>query len=285
MKRREFFLYSVPSMVMMLGLMVLPLLATIYYSFTRYSYGSPPVWTGLTNYQTTLESRGFWNAVGWTCLFIACTIPLELLVGFTMALLLDRARRVQGLIITGALLPNVVTPVVGTLIFSWLFQDRWGFYTWLLSFIGVDIKWFASAPASRALLVIHSVWQSTPFVFLVLYAGLQAMSREQLESAQIDGANFWQRLRYIIVPNLSPLFVFIVMVRLMDAYRVYDSVYVMTRGGPGSATETVMFYNFQIAFTNFRLGLGSAVSVLTVIGIFILLLPFLYYIYRQQTTK
>lgn len=285
MKRREFFLYSAPSVLMMLGLMIVPLFATVYYSFTRYSYGSPPVWIGWENYASILRTPRFWNAVQFTGILILGTIPGELAIGFAMALLLDRITRGKGLFITGALLPTIVTPVVGTLVFSWLFQDRWGFYAWLLGKVGITVNWFATAPASRALLILHSIWQSTPFVFLVLYAGLQAMSREQLESAQIDGANFSQRMRFIIVPNLLPLFIFIIMVRLMDAYRVFDSVYVMTRGGPGSATETVMFYNYEVAFAQFRLGLGSAVSVLTVVGIFILLVPFLFYTYRQQTQK
>lgn len=285
MKRREFFLYSAPSVIMMVGLMVVPLFATIYLSFTRYSYGGSPIWIGLQNYTNVLHATRFWNSLRFTGILIAFTIPGELLVGFTMALLLDRVAKIQGLIITGALLPNVVTPVVGTLIFSWLFQDRWGFYAWMMSKVGINIHWFAGVASSRALLIMHSIWQSTPFVFLVLYAGLQAMSREQLESAQIDGANFAQRLRYIIIPNLVPLFVFIIMIQLMDAYRLFDSVYVMTRGGPGSSTETVMFYNYDVAFAQFRLGLGSAVSVLTVVGIILLLLPFLYYTYRQQTQK
>jgi ABC-type sugar transport system permease subunit len=109
------------------------------------------------------------------------------------------------------------------------------------------------------------------------------MSREQLESAQIDGANFAQRIRHIIVPSLAPLFIFIAIINLMDAYRLFDSVFVMTRGGPGAATESVMYYNYNVAFAQDNLGRGSAVSVLTIIGIFVLLIPFLYQTYRQQT--
>lgn len=283
MKRREFFLYTSPSVILMFTLMIVPLFFTIYLSMTRYSYGQAPVFIGLENYVNVLQTPRFWNAVGFTLLLMAASIPLELLIGFSMALALDRVSRIQGLIISASLLPNIVTPVVGAVVFAWLFQDRWGFYSWLLSLVGVKVNWFAQVWSSRLLLIIHSVWQSTPFVFLVLYAGLQAMSREQLESAQIDGAAYWQRVRYIILPNLSALFIFIIMIRLMDAYRIFDSVFVMTRGGPGSATETVMFYNYDIAFAQLRLGFGSAVSVLTIVGIFLLLLPSLYRTFKQQT--
>lgn len=282
MKRREFFLYTAPSMVMMLGLMIVPLLATVYLSFTRYNYGQTPEFIGLSNYTLVLQDNRFWNAMRFTLTLMLASIPVELLIGFVMALLLDRVVRIQGLIISSALLPNIVTPVVGTLVFSWLFQDQWGFYSWLMSLVGINVNWFANVWSSRLLLVIHSIWQSTPFVFLVLYAGLQAMSRDQLESAQIDGASLFQTVRYIILPNLSPLFLFIIMIRLMDAYRIFDSVYVMTRGGPGSATETIMFYNYQVAFAQLNLGRGSAISVLTIVGILILLVPSLIRTFRQQ---
>jgi multiple sugar transport system permease protein len=285
MKRREFFLFTGPSMVMMFGLMIVPLFFTLYLSLTRYSYGEMPVFIGLENYINIVQNRRFWNSVQFTLILMAATIPIELLIGFSMALILDHVNRFRGAVISTALIPNIVTPVVGTLVFAWLFQDQWGFYSWLLSLVGVTVNWFATAWSSRLLLIIHSVWQSTPFVFLVLYAGLQAMSRDQLESAQIDGASYWQRVRHIIIPSLMPLFVFIIMIRLMDAYRIFDSVFVMTRGGPGSATETVMFYNYEIAFAQLRLGAGSAVSVLTILGILILLIPSLYRTFKQQTAK
>jgi ABC-type sugar transport system permease subunit len=127
------------------------------------------------------------------------------------------------------------------------------------------------------------VWQVTPFVFLVLYAGLQAMPREPLESATIDGANTRQQIWHIVIPALRPLFIFVIMINLMDGYRVFDSVYVMTKGGPGSATESLMFYNYQVAFAQGILGRGSAISVLTIIGIFVVLLPFLVRTYKEQT--
>jgi multiple sugar transport system permease protein len=285
MKRREFLFFTGPSMILMFGLMIVPLFFTLYLSLTRYSYGDTPVFIGLENYINIVQNRRFWNSVQFTLILMAATIPIELLIGFVMALVLDHVNRFRGAVISTALIPNIVTPVVGTLVFAWLFQDQWGFYSWLLSLIGINVNWFATAWSSRLLLIIHSVWQSTPFVFLVLYAGLQAMSREQLESAQIDGANYWQQVRHLIIPSLMPLFIFIIMIRMMDAYRIFDSVYVMTRGGPGSSTETVMFYNYEIAFAQLRLGAGSAVSVLTILGILILLIPSLYRTFKQQTTK
>jgi multiple sugar transport system permease protein len=283
MKRPEFLAFVAPSVVVMVGLMIVPLLFTIFLSFNRYSMGQSMEWVGLGNYATVLGNSRFWNAARWTLTYIAFTIPLQLLIGFLMALLLDRVQHFQGVMITGSLLPFIVTPVVGTLVFSWLFQDKWGFYSWVLSLLGINIKWFADVNASKALLIIYGVWQVTPFVFLVLYAGLQAMPREPLESATIDGATTRQQIWHIVIPALRPLFIFVIMINLMDGYRVFDSVYVMTKGGPGSATESLMFYNYQVAFAQGILGRGSAISVLTIIGIFVVLLPFLVRTYKEQT--
>ncbi len=282
MKRREFAMYVAPSVIVMVVLMIIPLMVTLYLSFTRFSYGQTPTWIGWDNYLTTLDNSRFWNSVWFTLKYIAVTIPTELVLGFAIALVLDNVSRFRGLVVSGSLLPFVVTPVVGTLIFSWLFQDKWGFYAWLLSFVGVNVQWYAEVWASQLLLMIYGVWVVTPFVFLVLYAGLQAMPREPLESAEMDGANWFQKVRYIIIPHLRALIGFILMVNIMDSYRLFDSVYVMTRGGPGNATETLMFYNYQVAFTQLSLGRGAAVSILTVIGIFVLLIPSLYQTFREQ---
>jgi len=282
MKRHEFFAFVSPSVVLMVGLMVVPFLITVYLSFTVFSFGTTPRWIGLDNYINVLENRRFWNAVSWTLIYIAFTIPLQLILGFFIALLLDRAKYLRGLLVSGYLLPFVVTPVVGTLVFSWLFKDKWGFYSYLLSLAGVQIQWYGDALASRALLIIHAVWYVTPFVILVLFAGLQAMPQEPLEAALVDGATFWQRVRHIVIPHLMPLFVFAAMINVMDAYRVFDSVFVMTRGGPGSATETLMLQTYDVAFVQQSLGRGSAISILMVLGIFVVLIPFLIRTYREQ---
>lgn len=283
MKRREFITYVTPSVVVMVGLMVVPLCFTIYLSMTAYTYGQLPRFMGLANYVNALQNPRFWNSLLFTLMYMAIAIPVQIFIGFVLALLLDRVTKLQGLMVSTALLPNIITPVVGTLIFSWLFQDKWGFYSWILSNLGININFLANVWSSRLLLILYAVWSATPFVFLVLYAGLQAISREQLESAQIDGATWIQQVVRIIIPNLAPLFSFIAMINIMDAYRVFDPVFVMTRGGPGSSTETIQYFNYTVAFGQLRLGYGSAVSVLNILGILVFLIPLLVRTYREQT--
>jgi multiple sugar transport system permease protein len=280
MSRREFAWFTAPSVLIMLVLMLVPLLMTVALSFSRFSFGQTPEWYGFTNYINVLTSERFWATVQWTLTYIAITIPLQLVIGFLVASLLNQARWLRGLFVSGYLLPFIVTPVVGTLVFSWLFKDKWGFYSWMLSQMGINIAWYANEIPMKALLVFYAVWQVTPFVILVFFAGLQAMPHEPIEAAMVDGATTLQRIRYVVLPQLSPLIVFVSMINIMDAYRVFDSIYVMTRGL--HKTESIMYYNYDVAFGSQNLGRAGAVSILMVIGIFVVLVPFLVRTWREQ---
>ncbi|HZZ03203.1 sugar ABC transporter permease, partial [Paraburkholderia sp.] len=240
---------------------------------------------GFANYVDTLNDREFWQATQWTLIYTAITLPVQLVLGLLVALCLDKVVHCRNVMISVILLPFIVTPVVGTMFFALLFKDPWGFYTQMLNAVGIHIDWYASVWGSRALLMIFRVWMATPFVILILFAGLQSMNREPLESSLIDGANAWQRILYVVIPALRPLMLFVAMVIVMDNYREFDSVFVMTQGGPFGATETLMFYNYKVSFAQQALGRGSAVSVLTVVGVMVLLLPFLYLTYREQTAQ
>ncbi|MBS3970682.1 MAG: sugar ABC transporter permease [Clostridia bacterium] len=285
MKRKEFIAFTAPSMLIMAALMIAPLILTFYLSFMNFTYGSNPQYIGLKNYIDILTNVRFWNATAFTLLITAVTTFAKIAIGFGIALLLYNITKFRGIFIAGSLLPFIVPPVVGTLIFGWLFRQHWGYVSYLLNQIGIDISWYADPWAARWLIMMHVIWQGTSFVFLVLYAGLQAMSKESLEAAVVDGATYFQQVVYVIIPYLKPLFLFVTMIMVMDAYRLFDNIAVMTKGGPGLATETLMYYNYQIAFGRLSLGAGSAISVLTMIGIFILMAPFLYWTYKEQTEK
>ena len=280
MKRHEFAAFVAPSVTIMLLLMVVPLMITIGLSFSRFSFGQTPTWHGVTNYVNVLTDDRFWNSVRWTLTYIVFTLPVQLVLGYVIATFLTQARFLRGAFVSGYLLPFIVTPVVGTLVFSWLFKDKWGFYSYLFAQVGLDIKWYASEIPMKALLIMHGIWSVTPFVILVMYAGLQAMPYEPIEAAIMDGATMWQRIRYVVIPHLMPLITFVTMINIMDAYRVFDSVYVMTRGL--FKTESIMYYNYEVAFGSQNLGRASAVSVLMVLGIFVVLIPLLRRTYKEQ---
>lgn len=282
MNRKEFFGYTAPSLIIMVLLMLAPVVLTLYLSVHDYSLGSEIEFTGLQNYFNALQSSRFWNATFFTLVLTIITTAVKLVIGFIVALLLYEAKRFTGIFITIFLIPFIVPPVVSTFIFGWLFTQQSGYVAYLLSQFGINISWYGSAWAARWLIMIHIIWQGTAFVILVMYAGIQAMPKQFFEAAIVDGAGYIQKVFYIIIPYLKPLFVFTSMIMIMDAYRIFDNIAVMTGGGPGSATESLQFYNYEIAFRRLNLGLGSAISVLTLVGIFILLVPFLYMTYVEQ---
>lgn len=280
MRTRTFLGFASPSIAAMVGLMAVPVALTVWLGFHRVTFRGEWRWAGLDNYAFTLEDPDFLRSLWFTLLFCAVTIPAKILIGFVSALALQRITPGwRGVFIACALLPFIVTPVVGTLAYSWLFRD-FGIVTWLLREAGITIHWLGSEAAARALVMIHFVWHGTPFATIVLFAGLQSVPRDEIEAAIVDGASFRYRLQAVILPHLRTLFVFLALMMVMDGYRVFDSIYILTRGVNG--TESVMMYNYRIAIVENAVTRGSAVAVLTVIGILVLLVPFLVNTWREQ---
>ena len=280
MRRSTFLGFSGASIVAMAGLMLVPLLLTIWLSLNRITFRGDFLFTGLTNYQDVLEDGDFWTALSFTLIVCAVTIPAKLAIGFLIALALNRiAPGIRGGFIACALLPFIVTPVVGTLAFSWLFRD-FGVVSYWLGLAGIKIYWLSSELTARSLVLLHFIWSGTPFAIIVLFAGLQAVPKDELEAAVMDGASRWYRVRHIVIPHCRSLFVFLGLMMTMDAYRIFDSIAVMTKGVNG--TESVMFYNYRVAIVQNSLTRGAAVSILTVVGILVLLLPLLRATYLEQ---
>ena len=282
MTRREFAIFSAPSMILMVALMVIPLIVTIVLSFCTFTLGELPQFVGLSNYVNLFtNSPRMWNGIGFSLVITFVTL------GTALALMLYNitSRRFQKLIIGGALIPFSITPVVATMMFSMLFKDSFGLIPYLLSEVGININWFAEALPAQVLIILHSLWGGLPFTVITLYSGLLAMPLDPLKAAEAEGASLWQKIRYVIVPYLSPLLVFNTMTAIMAVFRTYDSVAVMTKGGPGISTETIQFYNYQVAFAQKNIGQGSAMAIISILWIFLLMAPFIYMMYREQLDK
>jgi ABC-type sugar transport system permease subunit len=282
MKRKTFLFFVAPSVSVMIALMIVPLLASVVMGlfFITFRNLDAPVWVGLQNYREVLSDPEFWDSLEFTLRFILITVPIRILLGLVFALLLDQVARYRGIFIAGALVPFVLTPVVGTLIFRDMF-DRTGLYTYLIQEI-FGTRLVMNAATVQFLIMFHAIWVATPFAMIVIFAGLQTVPHETLEAARVDGANWLRQLRHIVLPHLRSLFVFITLISIMDAYRTFDSVFVLTQQNPIYDAETIMYYNFQVALSFGRLDKASAMSVLTVIGIFVVLIPFLIMTYREQ---
>jgi multiple sugar transport system permease protein len=260
-------LFMVPSLAVMTVVLVYPLASAIYYSFLRYYLGGgAPQFIGLANYVELLGDERFWGDLLNTVIIVGASVALQLVMGMALALALYAATRGVRLISLLNFLPNVVTPVVGAIFLKWIFIGRFGLLDATL--ISLDIfppNWLGDPVWAKITLILADTWKFMPFLMLVLYAGLQAFDIQLLEAASIDGANAWQRLRYVILPMMKPLILFVVSIRAMDAFRFFDLVYVLTNGGPGTATETVTLYTYQIGFRMLEVGKASALGVITLI--------------------
>jgi multiple sugar transport system permease protein len=218
---------------------------------------------GWGNYVEVTTDARFWSALGRTTLFAVVTVALELGAGLVLALMLDRIVRARGLVRTIVILPWAIPTVVAALVWRFIFESPGGLATAGLAHMGVTAPtWFADELAAWVPLVLADVWKTTPFAALLLLAGLQNIDRSLYEAAEVDGAGQWQQFINITLPLLRPALLVAALFRTLDAFRVFDVVYVMTGGGPGTATETVAMYTFSTLLQHLRFGYGSALSMI-----------------------
>lgn len=283
MERKTFYQFSAPSNILMVGLMVFPLIMAIWLGlqFLTFRNINAPEFIGLRNYTEVLTDPRFWQSFRFTMMFTAITVPSQMLVGFVVALLLDQvSRKVRGLYIAMFLLPFIVVPVVGTLMFKQLFEPS-GLAAWFFRAV-LGQRFVFTEFSVKALIIFHAIWYVTPFAIVTFFAGLQTLSHTLIEAAQIDGAGRVKQIQHIVIPHLMPLVVIIALMSIMDSYRVFDSVFVLTEQNPIFKADTIMMYNFKVAMTVQRLGKANAMAFLAVIGIMVVLVPFLYRSYLEQ---
>ena len=226
---------------------------------------------GLKNYFSVMTNSKFLAALGHTCFFVLTTITLEFIIGFVVALLLYRevaGSRVFRLIFA---VPLMVAPVVSGLQWRWLFADQYGIINALMNKLGLEAPlWFTQVSTSWVTIIVANLWLATPFVILVLLAGLGGLSEELNEAASIDGANRTQTFFHIILPQLKPTILIILVIRLTDAFRIYDLVYILTGGGPGGGTEVLSTFIYKRIFSDWKFGQGSAAAFLVMLIICVL---------------
>jgi len=255
------FLMALPALLLIGALVLYPLVSSLVMSFQMERNGEE-AFVGLRNYSVALMSSSFANALGNTVVFTTLAVGIEVTLGLTLAMLLQahgaRARRLfRSLII----LPLMISPTVAALEWGWLYNDRYGLFDYITSKLGFGSPLWLSNPRLALFSIIAvDVWIATPFAVLVFSAALQSIPAEPLEAARVDGANRWQVFRYVQLPFLKPALLVVVLIRAMDAFRVFDIVYILTGGGPGVSTQTLSVYIFQTGFTFLNLERASALS-------------------------
>lgn len=232
---------------------------------------------GLDNYVELLSDPRFRGAVARTAFFVAVTVPVELALGLVLALGLDRISRGRGLARVLVLLPWAVPTAVAALVWRFMFEGEGGVANEMLTDLGLlgdPLIWFAGSTSAWVPILLADVWKMTPFVALLLLAGLQNIPRSLYEASRMDGAGAWQRFRHVTLPLLRPALLVALLFRTLDALRVFDLVYVLTGGGPGTATEPISLFAFDALLRNLRFGYGSAVSMSVFLMAFVLALVY-----------
>jgi ABC-type sugar transport system permease subunit len=219
---------------------------------------------GLANYGEILGDPRFWGALGHTAFFAVTSVAVELVLGLLFALAMNQAFRGRAVVRAAVLVPWAIPTVVAALLWRFMFESRAGIANAVLvrvGFIHQPIVWLVHATTAWVPVILADVWKTTPFVALLLLAGLQNIDRTLYEAAAVDGAGTWWRLWHITIPLLRPAILVALIFRTLDAFRVFDLIYVLTNGGPGTSTEPVALYAFNALLQNLRFGYGSALSV------------------------
>ena len=266
--------FTAPTFVLSFLVIVAPIIYMIFLSFhqvilTKPTLGSPFV--GLANYVELLHDPYFWTSLRITFIFTFGSVFVELFWGLGMALLLNREFKGKGIIRSLYLLPMMMTPVIAALTWKFMYEPTFGIINYYLRMVKLpEPKWLAEPSTALLAVMITDIWRTTPFIFLVLLAALQALPREVYEASKVDGASGSQQFWHITLPLLRPVILVISLIRLMDAFRMFDIVFVQTRGGPSFSTELAMVYNYRIGFRYFRIGSAGAFSTITLIVILVL---------------
>lgn len=254
-----------PTVAILAFIVVYPMVFSFWISLHRWYLGKPHIFpfVGLRNYSLILlKDSIFRTSLINTLALAALCVPVELGLGMSLAILLGR-EDIGGKRAFGSLLvmPVVLTPIVSGVLWKFQFHPSYGLVNFLLGLLGSGkIEWLAEPRTALLSIAIVNIWQWFPFMFLVLYAGLLSLPREPLEAAKVDGASGWQLFRFIILPLISPIIGIALLIRTMDLIKLFDIVYVLTRGGPGDATEVLTLYNFRVGLNYFDMGKAAAIS-------------------------
>lgn len=289
MKRRDYWALVMPSLIVMVGLLVLPLYRTLEWSLKEVDYGAPGTWIGLDNYATALGDSRFHDAVLFT-VGLTFTAALILVVGgYVLAYWVNSLGRTRPVVLGILLVSYVVPQIVGATMFSWLFNSNFG---GLVNFVvtkltGESVLWFTDVWPNRLIILANIIWFMLPFAMMVILAGLQGVSDEIVEAAKIDGAHGMQVYWHVIIPSIRGVLGFVALISIMDVVRTYDSLIPLSPQAVQLNNESIMLYIYNVAFRDGGqdLGLGSAINVLLIVLIVVLLFPFIRDVAREGTRR
>jgi len=258
-------LFLAPALILILAVTAYPLVFSLVISFQDYNVYRSAVegikFVGLENYIALTNDPLFWHSLKLSIIYVAASVSGSLLLGFGMALLLDRELRGMAILRSLLIVPMVVTPVSIGLTWRMMYSDQIGIINHVLGAIGLPRPlWIESTKTALLGVVLVDIWEWTPFMFLILLAGLRSLPVSPFESALVDGTNWWQRFRFLTIPMMRPVIYVAVILRTVDALRIFDQIFVMTRGGPAQATDLFSVFVYRVGFKHSHISYAAALS-------------------------
>lgn len=274
-----------PALLATLAVIVVPLLYSLGISFYRYILTDPAniYFVGFANYAQAFRDPTFLSALRTTAIFTIGTVGAQFVLGMVFALVVHNLTFGQGLIRTAMLVPIFMTPAVAAFMWRFILHPDLGIMNYFVSMLGFGKPvWLGDPNLALFSVMAVDIWRNTPFMFLIFLAGMQSLPTELYEAADVDGASPWQKFRSVTLPLLKPLILVALIIRGMDAVREFDILFIMTGGGPGNATETIALATQRYSFRVYNMGLGSAVSYIIFIVVFVL---GIYFVRQMQRTQ
>jgi multiple sugar transport system permease protein len=266
---RTAWFFILPAVLIMAAACLYPVISAARLGFYDWSMGTPwaqAKWTGWTSFEIVFTDPAVWRSLWTTLKFAAVSVSAEMFLGIALALALEGKLRGMAFFRTLFILPMMVAPIAVGLTWRYLFDAQFGPINAVLGVFGVAAKgWLAEESLAFAAIIISDIWQWTPFVFIMVIAGLANVDSSVLEAARIDGAHWWTMTTRVKLPMISHVLAITLVMRLIDAFRVLEVIYVLTFGGPGDSTEVLSMYIYKTAFIGQKLGAASAISVLLLV--------------------
>ncbi|WP_409305063.1 carbohydrate ABC transporter permease [Peribacillus sp. SCS-155] len=267
--------YSVmaPGLLLLAIFAIYPTIFLVTISFQNYNpINIENPFVGFENYSRLFQDHNFWNAIKVTAIFVVSTVTIEFVLGMALALLLNQQLKGKRVFRTLILLPIVMTPTVVGLMFRFMMNEQYGILNYIAELIGIKrTAWLSDPDTALPALILTDIWQWTPFMAIILLAGLQGMSDDTIEAAQIDGASKWQTFIFVTIPGLSKIIYIAMLLRTIDSFRIYDTVYMMTNGGPVNYTSTLSWIVYDKGFKFLDFGYGAAICIILLIIVVTLL--------------
>jgi ABC-type sugar transport system permease subunit len=291
MKKIRPYLYLVPSFTVIFGVVLVPILYAFFISFIDLTKNvnkldDPELWAfvGFENFANVIKSDFFWTALGKTLYFTAVSVALEFVIGMAIALILNEKFRGRGIVRGLMLIPWAFPTIVNAVLWKWFYDSDHGTITVLLAKLGITDGYsniLGSPVSAMNGVILADVWKNTAFIALILLAALQSLPQETYEAARVDGAGAVRRFFSMTLPLLRPAILVALVMRTMEAFKVFDIIYIMTGGGPAGSTQVLSFYTYQTSMLFGKFSYGSSIALLMSVFIMVFALVYIKILYRN----